>query len=185
MALLRVAGCDPALNNTGLVKGTFDTDTGIFTLEALLLIQTAPVEGKSIRVNSSDLTRAQTIAQGVRDFTADCSTIFVEVPAGSQSARACVSYGICIGFLGSLTTPLIQVTPTEVKIALTGSKTATKNDMISAAVEIYPDAPWLYQRRKGVNELLAKNEHLADSIGAVHAGVNTTQFKQALAFIKR
>lgn len=179
--LIRVAGCDPALRNTGLVKGTLDLDTGEFTIEDLLLIETEATSGKTIRVNSSDLHRAQTLARGIQDFTKDVSIIFVELPVGSQSSRAMASYGICIGLLSSLSIPLIEVTPIEVKVSLCGSKTATKQQMIDKAHSLYPDAPWLYQKRKGQNELVGKNEHLADSIGTVHAGVNTPQFKQAAA----
>lgn len=185
MSVIRVAGCDPSLNNTGLVKGDLDTETGIFTLVDLLLIETSKAEGKSVRVNSSDLQRAQQLAVGISSFIKDCVLVFVEVPSGSQSARGAAAYGICIGLLGSLNTPLIQVTPTEVKLSLTNKKTASKKDMIDAAYSIYPDAPWLYRKSKGTQVLVDKNEHLADSIGAVHAGVNTDQFKQLVAILKR
>jgi Holliday junction resolvasome RuvABC endonuclease subunit len=74
--------------------------------------------------------------------------------------------------------PLVEVTPTEVKMASVGSKTATKEEMITWAVSKYPDINW---PKHGKSISAAKAEHMADAIGALHAGVLTSTFKH---FIK-
>ncbi|GAL23016.1 hypothetical protein JCM19235_1317 [Vibrio maritimus] len=119
----------------------------------------------------------------MKELEKDVNMVVVEVPVGSQSARSMASYGICIGILASITKPMIQVTPTEVKMATVGSKTASKQDMIDWATSAYPDADWLTVTRKGKKVITAKNEHLADSIAAVHAAILTDQFAGAIAIL--
>ncbi len=81
------------------------------------------------------------------------------------------SYGMCIGLLASIQVPLIQVTPAEVKLAACKSKVATKQQMINWATTNYPGANWCKRKLKGVEVLTDKNEHLADALGAIYAGV--------------
>lgn len=185
--LLRVASFDPSLNNFGMVKGTINLDSPNFDfqIETMLLVETDTDKAnkKVVRKNSDDLTRAIKLTRAANSFVDDVSMVFVEVPVGSQSARAMASYGICIGVLSSIRKPLIQVTPTEVKLAATGTKTASKEDMIAWATNAYPDAPWLKMKRNGKTVLVNKNEHLADAVAAVHAGIVSDPFIQAIAIL--
>jgi Holliday junction resolvasome RuvABC endonuclease subunit len=182
---ITVAGLDPSLNNFGMVKGTLDLITGEFDLQHMALSQseTDKAAKKVVRKNSDDLRRAKTHTEALKSFLSDVSIVFVEIPVGSQSARAMASYGICIGVLSQITLPMIQVTPSEVKVAATGSKTATKDNMIKWAMDTYPGASWLTRKTKGVEIPVSKNEHLADAT-AIHAGVMTQEFATARLFFK-
>lgn len=181
MTVLKIASIDPSLSNFGLAKGTIDISVESFpvTLSELQLVETDTDKSarKVVRRNSEDLERARKLLRGMQRFIADVDMVFVEVPVGSQSARSMASYGICIGILASIGKPLIQVTPTEVKLAAVGSKTASKSEMIDWASGLYPDLNWLVSRGK----MTAKNEHLADAIGAIHAGVLTDEFARAVS----
>lgn len=187
MTILRVASIDPALRNFGLVKGTIDIEDANFplTIEKMQLVESSSDASakKQVRKNSDDLERARKLQRNMMRFIQDVQMVFVEVPVGSQSARSMASYGICIGILASINKPLIQVTPTEVKLAAVGSKTASKEDMINWASSAYPDADWLTTKRKGEIVMLNKNEHLADAIGAIHAGIITDPFLQAVSIL--
>jgi hypothetical protein len=94
------------------------------------------------------------------------------------------SYGICIGVLAACPVPMIQLTPTEVKLAMTGEKTATKEEMIAAAMKAHPYAKWMTRKYKGELGLLASNEHLADAVGAITAGIVTNEFKGMIAMMR-
>ena len=181
MTVLKIASIDPSLSNFGLAKGTIDISVESFpvTLSELQLVETDTDKSarKVVRRNSEDLERARKLLRGMQRFIADVDMVFVEVPVGSQSARSMASYGICIGILSSIGKPLIQVTPTEVKLAAVGNKTASKSEMIDWASGLYPDLNWLVSRGK----MTAKNEHLADAIGAIHAGVLTDEFARAVS----
>ncbi|ELA7322581.1 hypothetical protein Q9X98_004213 [Vibrio parahaemolyticus] len=188
MKKLKVLALDPSLQNFGMVKGFIDIDDDDFpfTIEQMVLQESKGADKKTakvVRKNSDDIRRAKSLHKALHEMLKDVNMVFVEVPVGSQSARSMASYGICVGIIASINKPMIQVTPTEVKLAAVGCKTASKQDMIDWATQAYPDAGWLTVKRNGKSVLTAKNEHLADAIGAVHAGILTDQFIQAVAIL--
>lgn len=183
--LVKVTGMDPSFTHWGLASVNLDLSTGIPTIPKLRLIEPRELEGKNIRVNSNDLHRAEQLATAVFEETEDSKVIFVEVPVGSQSARAMASYGVCIGILAALRAKgkqIIQVTATEAKFHLTGNRNATKQQMIDYAWENYPTANWDLDLKKGTP--LKKSEHVADAIGSIHAGVHTPSFKQLMQLLE-
>jgi len=106
---------------------------------------------------------------------------------GSQSAAAMKAYGMCVGILGTMLASdiqLIEVTASEVKVALTGNKNATKPQMIAGAVQLYPDSNFPRYTKNGKTfkkgDIMDKAEHVADAIGAIHAGVNTPLFQSLM-----
>lgn len=172
-----VLGMDPSLRNWGLASGFLNMETGVLSNVKLAVVMPKEETSKQVRKNSKDLEIAEILATSIQPFLENAAMIFVEVPVGSQSARAMASYGICVGILGvikSAGATLIEVSPTEVKIAFTGKKLATKEDMIQKALELYPDANFPMHNGK----ITSKAEHVADALGAIHAGVRTPLFQQ-------
>lgn len=177
---ITVLGMDPAMRNWGLANSVLDLDTGVLDTPVLHVICPKDAEGKQVRQNSSDLHLCHQLAEVVLPLARKAQVIFVEIPVGSQSARAMASYGFCIGVLGAVRAegiPLVEVTALEVKKALYGAKDATKAQMIEAGMAQYPDANW--PSHNGAISA-AKAEHVADAIGAIHAGVNTPMFQNLL-----
>lgn len=183
---IKVLGVDPALRNFGLVNAEIDLaslDVSVLKMH-LAKSENGIKNVKKVRKNSDDLERARVLHAALQEACKDATFAFVEVPVGSQSARAMASYGICIGVLASCSIPMIQVTPTEVKLAGCGTKTATKDEMIEAAGKLHPDAAWLTRRRLGNVEKIADNEHLADACFAIKAGMATDEFKAILQTLR-
>lgn len=185
--IIRVCGQDPSLRNWGIALGTYDTTTRLLTMDRVSVIQPDLPTGKQVRQNSLDLESAKQLSKGALAAVEGVQAVFVEVPVGSQSARAMASYGICVGILGTLRAtgvPFFEVTPTEVKLAAVGNKTATKQDMIKWAMTKHPEANWPLYKQKGetmVSE--AKAEHMADATAAIYAGMSCSSFQQILPFI--
>jgi len=174
-----VVGFDPSLRNWGVAEGTLDLTTGYLEGLHLSIIEPRDVKGRQVRQNSTDLHIAMQLAEGALLAARKAKVIFVEVPVGSQSARAMASYGICVGVLGAVQAegiPLIEVTAFEVKKAFTGNKNATKDEMIAEAVKLYPAANFPTHGGR----ITAKAEHVADAIAAIHAGVLTPMFQNLL-----
>ena len=174
-----VVGFDPSLRNWGIAESFLDLQTGFLDTPALSIVQPKDMEGLQVRQNSSDIHLAEQLARPIFEVAKKAKVIFVEVPVGSQSARAMASYGICLGILGgvkALGIPFIEVTPTEVKKCFTGDKLASKEKMIAKAVQLYPDANFPRHRK----EISGKAEHVADAIAAIHAGVNTSVFQNLM-----
>lgn len=133
----------------------------------------SPKEDMSIHYkNMRDLKRAQELSRAMQAFFHEVHIIYVEIPVGSQSARAMASYGICVGVLASLGKRLVRVSAADVKLFATGNKQASKADMIEWATDMYPHLPWLSRKLKGELVYTNANEHVADSIAAILTGIN-------------
>lgn len=174
-----VVGFDPSLRNWGIAFSQLDLETGYLDTPSLSLVQPKDEMGKQVRKNSKDLHIAEQLAMAALQHARLAKAVFVETPVGSQSARAMASYGVCVGVLGAIRAegiPLIEVSPTEVKVAFTGNKNATKEMMIAEAVKLYPEAEFPVHAGK----ISQKAEHLADAIAAIHAGVATPMFQNLM-----
>ena len=188
MAEISVCSFDPSLRNWGVARGFLDLDTLKVTIMDLDVIRPTLPTGKQVRANSKDVESAYQLFDGARKAAEGAQVIFAEVPEGSQSSRAMASYGICVGVLGSIRgmgSPFFPVTPTEVKKASAGSRTASKNDMIRWAMEQHPEAPWPMQKKNGEMVVIAgQAEHMADAIAAIYAGLDSLDFQRMIAFLK-
>lgn len=180
MRPLKVVGFDPSLTNWGIAQGLLHDDN--LRIDHLSVTKPVLSTGKQVRQNSLDLEAAEQLAHAAFKCSRGADVIFVEVPVGSQSARAMASYGICVGVLGGLRAlgiPFFEVTATEVKLAMTGLKTATKIQMINTAATKHPEANWPYYTKKGQTLITESTaEHMADAVGAIYAGIQLASFKQ-------
>lgn len=179
---LTVIGCDPSLAGWGLARLLVNIEN-MSTLKPevevtdLRLVATERAAGKVVRASSDDLRRAQELHDGLHAFCRGAALLMAEIPSGTQSARGAMSNGICLGVLASAPIPIIQVSPTETKLATVGTKTASKQEMIDWATAKFPMAPWLRQRGR----ITANNEHLADAVAVAFAGLRTPEFRAAVS----
>lgn len=182
---IKVIGMDPSLSNWGFFKAEIDVDTDEVRGIGIDLAETKPgANKKTVRKNSDDLRRARILSEAVKRQCKDVAVAFVEVPVGSQSAAGMKSYGVCIGVLATLNIPMIQVSPDEVKLAGAGKKTSSKEDMIAWATKDQPDIDWYTRKIKGQVELMNKNEHVADALAAIYAGMHTEDFQSVVAIAR-
>lgn len=188
---IQISGHDPSMSNWGIANGTIDTRTLEVEITEFFITKTKSEKGKVVRANSDDLRRASELREGAMKAIEDAQMVFVEVPHGSQSARAMASYGVCVGVLSAIDKPLIQVTAGEVK-KIVGKKdplqkgAATKREMIDWAMKMQPNAPWKMKKIKGeLSSVDGVNEHLADAIIAIYAGIKTEQFKNILNVVTK
>lgn len=186
MSKINIVSLDPSLCNFGIAKLTLDTADNSIKVRELILAKPDKADKtvkKTVRKNSDDLRRARWLQTHMTDACKGAAIAIAEVPVGSQSARAMASYGICLGVLSSLPIPLIEVTPNEVKLISVGKKTASKAEMIAWATKKHPEANWKTRKLKGEVTLTNDNEHLADAIAAAYAGIESEQFKSAIAML--
>lgn len=193
--VLTVVGFDPSLNNWGIARGALTlANGGHLDIVALDVIQPTIPDGKQVRNNSKDLGRAEQLARGAWTAAQGADAIFVEVPHGSQSARAMASYAICIGVLGSLRAqgiPFFELSEGEVKLIALGKKgKTTKQEMINWATRQHPAAPWPVYQQNGATykkgELdVGRAEHMADAIGTIYAGLRDKLFQQMIGVLHK
>ena len=167
-----VLGIDPSLANTCIVVGEL-SDKG-FSPITYKVISTEKTQTKQIRASSDLIDRCREIHRALEFFCEKYSPgmIFVETPSGSQSASAMKGYGVSCALIATLKPSPIEVTPTEVKMASVGVKTASKKEMIDWAFDKYPSVGWECRNGYPLNRM----EHLADALAVIEAGVRTPEF---------
>lgn len=184
---MKVCGMDPSLRSWGISKGTLVNGT-LELYEIGVLHPTLPT-GKQVRQNSLDVESAKQLYSYALAATKGADVVFVEVPVGSQSARAMAGYAICCGVLGALRATgvhFVEVTPTEVKLAAAGKSTATKREMINWAMKAHPEANWPTYKEHGIQVVSeAKAEHMADATAAIYAGLACNSYQQMLPFLRQ
>lgn len=183
MAIIRVAGFDPSFRNFGMVKGDLTIEKGsdpLFCLTELQLLETnkGTTKNRNLLQSADDFRRCRELHDGIAAFLHDVDMVCVEMPIGSQNANGAKAYGICIALLAGMSKhiPVIQVTPDQVKMASVKKKNATKQEVINWAFAKFPEADWLTRKLKGKLLPVAKNEHLADALAAIAAGLRTEQY---------
>lgn len=187
---IKVVGLDPSLRNWGIAQGNVvPGQPSTLQIDHVQVINPDLPKGKQVRQNSLDLESAKQLCEGAMKAAEGAQAIFVEVPVGSQSARAMASYGVCVGVLGSLRAmgiPIFEVTPSEVKLAGPGKATATKLQMIEWAMNRHPEANWPTYVQKGkVLINTSKAEHQADATATIHAGMASNIFQQLLSMTRQ
>jgi len=165
---------DPSLRFTGVALG--HVEGGLVTVESVHLIETEKTTAKTVRKNSDDLRCARVIVDELALLRAAHRPVvtMVEVPSGTQSARASWTLGVMLGLIATFPFPVVELSPIEVKKHFAGSKTASKDEMIERALGLHPGLAWL---RHG-GRLILKNEHLADAVAILHTGVASVQFRE-------
>lgn len=167
---------DGTISNIGMIMGTFDP-SGLISPKDGILFKTAPTKNKKISKSEDYLNRCNYLYMQVNNLVSSIKPeyVFLEGPTGSQDANSAKSIGAIYMLAGAIKSniskwdgKLIIVTPIAVKKASIGSNTASKEEILSWAVDKYPNFPF-YKSKKG--EVYAYNEHLADGIAVAHAGV--------------
>lgn len=169
-----VVGLDPALANLGMVKAVVNTATlKVVRVEEMKLVRTAPTDQAGVIKNHDRMRRGRELLQEIRNFCYQASLTFAEIPEGSKSSDAAAALAMTMGILCACPNRLVEVRPREVK-AITGFPTADKERMRQWAYDLQPDAPWVVYRGKRV----AANEHLADALATLVAGVHKPEFRR-------
>ena len=171
-----IGGLDPSLRNFGMSKGLLTIEEGEQSFLPTHIELVSPKDNKEIKYkNERDLQRAMELGEAMYAFFDGVDTIYVEIPVGSQSSRAMASYGICIGVIASLGKRVVRVSAKDVKLIATNDPQASKEDMIDWATSTYPELPWKTRKVKGEVNYSKINEHVADSLAAIHAGIKQTE----------
>ena len=181
MAIIKVVGFDPAFANWGTAWATVNSNTKKILIHNLELITTKKDSKSQVRISSDRLARAKILSNHVKEACKGQQIIFSEIPTGTQSSVAAIGLGIAVGIIASANTPVIRVSPNETKTRTVGKSNASKAAMINWAYNKHPEVNWLYTNRKGKQVLVKSNEHLADAIAVIYAGVQSDQFLQLCA----
>lgn len=156
-----ILSLDLAFRNTGYI---------IYDEKSKLIVKHGVIKTNKSKEKMSpvidDINACKIVTQELYDLIENnkINTIITEMPTGSQSSRSAKALGMATAILIAITTIKKDInfefyTPTEVKIALTNNKNATKDDMMDAARREY--SYYTFPKQKG------QFEHIADSCGVL------------------
>jgi Holliday junction resolvasome RuvABC endonuclease subunit len=177
---MKFLAIDSSLRHTGIAVGNIDKDDNI-KVELIDLHHTEKSNNKQVRASSDAIDACRLNFKYLQDVinTHKPQIIFAETPSGSQSSSGMKSYGATCQLIASLVPEAIEVTPNEVKMSTVGNKKASKRDMIDWANGKHPDVQWTYHGGRIKND----NEHMADAICIVYAGIKTRMYNQLKALL--
>jgi hypothetical protein len=185
--IIKLMGHDPAFRNWGMALALYDTQLKQLTLTGLDIAQSKIDKSVSTRKNSKDVEVADFTVRRIMPHIKDTQISFIEMPVGSKYPNYMLSYGYCCGIAGTLRAQgnsIIEVHSQDIKEILTGSRTASKDEVIIACMKAYPHLDWPMQTKKGVTTYIkGKAEHMADAVGAIRAGLETKEFNDLLSII--
>jgi len=129
------------------------------------VIQTDKAKKKTVRMADDNAYRAGQIARQIKEIVDEHNVcaIIGELPSGgAQSARAMAQMAAATCIVGAvaniLELPVEWCSPTDVKKAVTGLRSATKREVMDAVRKKFEGVDW--PKTKGVFE------HVADAVGA-------------------
>lgn len=186
MSKIKIVGFDPSTSNFGIAQCEVDVETLQVEVKNLILTKTESEKLKGVNKQSDDIRRAREIREGMIAACKEHQLAITEIPFYSPAAYPAANFGagLTVGVLASCPIPLIQVSPQDVKVAAVGHRHACKEEMMEWAFGAYPNANWRTYKRAGKAIPTQDNEHLADAVATVLAGLQTQQFQQVLAMYR-
>lgn len=181
MLNVRVIAIDPSLRNTAIVladipRGKIDLSPSDIKVIDTITIETEKEKSKTVRQNSDDLRRSREINKKLREWEKQARIAFAEIPSGAQNARAALSFGVAIGFLGSLEIPVVEVQPNDRGMVVANRRSVSKHEVINWAVSNFPSVKWRTRKSKGQDVPIDANEHVADALAILIAGTRKPQY---------
>lgn len=180
---LKILGSDPSLTSWGLALVEVDVDTLEMKPLAIDCITTEKSKNKTIRASSDKLLRARKLSHEYAAWEKKANLNAAEIPSGAQSANAAYAFGLVVGVISGHSKPLIEVTPTEVKKTVTGYNTASKEEMVEWATDLFPDLPWK-PGKAYLGKYAKVNEHMADALAIVYTAARTETFRTAATMMR-
>jgi Holliday junction resolvasome RuvABC endonuclease subunit len=169
---LRILALDVGFTHTGMAVLTFENPDWVISHTACAV--TSP-EAKKRRIYETDdkIRRVKIICNALSAEIEEWSPelIAAEMPSsGGKSARAHASMGISIAVVTCISeltqVPLRSYTWDDIKIKVTGSKTAGKAAIQARITTLWPQLGAQYASKKSQTGYTGDFEHIADAIGA-------------------
>lgn len=197
---IRVTAFDPSMNNWGAISvdvyyiieedGSLSTrfDQSKIAVEVIKTSSNPKDKRRQVIKNTE---RAQVLWEGLQQFK-DSDYFFVESPHGSQSFSAALSYGMCVGLLGALSStgiPMQHITAVHARktvlkpetLASVSEDNPIKDVVMKTMTTYYDRFPWPTRRVDGVPQFIkSRVEHLSDGLMVLLAGLDSPEFLQYL-----
>jgi len=156
---MRFVSIDPSMSNTAIVWGNIDGNK-VMPI-GWEVVSSKKDKKESVAIDSINRAREviKTIQEKIEYFNPQIC--FGESPNGSKSSSAMRGYGMSCCFLALLPNPVF-VTPFDVKKFVNGTNSASKDDVMKLAEELFPD--FNFERSKDNKLIKTRMEHVCDAL---------------------
>lgn len=188
-----VLGLDVSMTATGWVVVKLDNGTDAPTLLAAGCIPTEKLEGGEDVSNTVDsMRRAAKIHDALQHavfskqhYQGKIDLVVVEAMSWPRNAGAAIKMAMAWGAIAPLVSsyPIIEVLPQALKLAVAGSKSATKAE-VEAGVKKWLPAEGITLLEASVSKR-AQREHPWDALGAILASLRTEKYRLLRAGMRR
>jgi Holliday junction resolvasome RuvABC endonuclease subunit len=171
-----VLGIDAALCNLGIAAVDI-TPTGERVVETLVARTEPSPKKRKVRAIDDDARRVDELVRALDAAVTKHRPAVLAVEAtgagkGSKAVRAmALVFGAVVTVARLRGLPLVQANPIDVKLAMTGRKNASKDEVILAVEQRFPDVEW--------PSPVGIIEHAADAVGVVVACLDTDALRMA------
>lgn len=182
-------GVDPGFRNTGFAIAKVQARSSV--IKHVIAVGLINTEGRTdVRISSDKYRRACELSHRLQ-YVADhykVDVIACEFSSRSATKYARFDFGVMCGVIAGLGMPLFEVSPQQVKQAATGSRTASKKEVIEWALEATRQCRGSWPTTHVPNKmgLMFKGrmvasyaEHLADALAAIQACIQTPEWLKA------
>ena len=181
---MKLLGIDGGFSNVGWCLATYKD--GLLQVDDMGVIRTEKTKTKTPD-SVDNVARAQRIAEYlealVLRFDPDigrtevsvqciCSEAMSHPPHASTAAKLSLTWGVIATLAYMTSLPVLQRTPQTIKFAVTGSKKASKADMLAALSAEYREIPALLAPWPAT-----RHEHMVDALGAIVACLDDNAVK--------
>lgn len=164
--MTHIIGIDTGFRCFGLADLQFGPKGSLELLRATVLRTEKSAKKQAVLTASDNLRRLAELTAGFSTWLDDevvaiCCEGVSLVRSASVNFQIGLSFGMVTALAQQRDIPILQVSPQNLKLAVAGSKSATKDEVIAAVGKQFPKTPW--PKARGLHE------HMADAVGAVIA----------------
>lgn len=177
---MRILGIDPGFANMGYAIATYTSDSLVqrLVVREMGVIRTTK-STRMITASRDNARRTKMLFERLRELAENCDCICMESMSFPRSASTAgkLSAGsaavACVASLYAL--PIEENLPTDIKLAVTGSKKASKSKMAEELLAIFPEC---IAHLEGIPA--SRQEHPLDALGAIVAALDSDVVKAGL-----
>lgn len=180
-----VLGLDPGMASVGWAVMRLYRDGAIEFVKAGVLATAKSDKKLSVRSTDDNFRRAREISTFFHSIAGeyDVRAVAAEAMSFPRSSSVAAKMAMCWGALSMLTVvrdplPLLQATPQEIKVAVCGAKSASKEEVQAALIKQFPALEVELAALKK-----AHREHPADACGAVMSVLATAEIRTLRAML--
>jgi crossover junction endodeoxyribonuclease RuvC len=164
-----IVSIDPGFANVGYV---------VYNTESKSIVSSGVIRTKrdaQALARDDNLARFNTIYQAILNiFPKDTRCLVVESMSQPRDSRAswklALGWGAVLAVAYAKNLPVYQITPMDLKFAMTGNKKASKDDVIASIRKRRNDVSWPKQKDA--------HEHVADATAALLTWLSRNELKQ-------